>query len=155
MPWLLILRSPWTYAAAALVAMGAYAAVQHIGWKLEKANFAQFRAQVASEAAEAEARNAHVALQQELNTQEAIDDLQTRYAALNARYASLRQSASPSGSPVPALPGPSATPSPGPTGQPDAAARCVADAQAVLELGDRELAKYRELWELERKQAGQ
>ena len=153
MPWLAIATNKWTWITIAFGALASYAAVQHIGWSLTKAEYATFQAAVAKEAADAKVRNAQIAAGHAQAAQEVLDDLQTRYAALNARYASLRQSASPGGSPVPALSDPSATPGPSPAGQPDTAARCVAETLAVLEIGDRELAKYRELWELGQRNA--
>lgn len=148
--WLLILKSPLAWMGAALLAVSAYAAVQHtrLGWC--QANFAQFRADVQSEAAKAQVRNAEVALQQEQAAMEALDDLQTRNDALRARYDRLRKSASPGSGPVPADPGTAPAAGSGLTRQPDPAPRCVPEGRvlAVLEAGDRELAKYRELWEL-------
>jgi len=109
-----------------------------------KAELSQFRADVESEAAKAKVAAAQEGRRQALAAQEVLSDLQTRYVALNARYRVLRTS---SGSgPVPPLSGPAPSPSPvaiGPV-ESDADARCL----AVLEEGDRELAKYRELWGL-------
>ena len=154
MPWLLLLRSPWTYVGIAFAILGAYAAVQHIGWELEKADFAQFRSKTESLAADAKVRNAQEAARHAQDAQEALDDLQTRYVALGARYASLRSNR-PSGGGVPDLA--SAAPSLGacPTAQPDAVAGRLGDLESrvvtILEAGDKELAKYRELWELTEK----
>ena len=144
MPWLALLTNRWTWIAAAFAALGAYAAVQHIGWQATKAEYAQFRADVESEAAKAQVRNAQEVASHAQNAQEALDDLQTRHAALGARYASLRAS---SGSrPVSALPGAAPGPSACPGGAAESAAhvRCLTAA----EWGDRELAKYAELWKL-------
>lgn len=147
MPWLLLLRSPWTYVAAVFIALSGYAAVQHIGWQASKAEFAQFQAATEKLAAEAKVRNAQEAAQQARNAQEALDDLQTRNAALSARYAILR--ARPGGSGVPQAGTGPALPSPvaGSPVESDADARCM----AALEWGDEELAKYAELWRLQEK----
>lgn len=147
--WLLLLRSPWTYAAAAMLSLGAYAAVQHLGWKLEKANFAQFRAEVVAISAENEARTAQQASEHERNAREAIDDLQTRYDALGARYDRLRRPAAGNSPSLPTTTDPADALGAGLNGQPDPATGCLAQALSILELGDREIAKYRELWELE------
>ena len=112
---------------------------------MEKAEFAQFRADVDRLASEAKVKNAQEAARQAQNAQEVLGDLQTRHDALSARYDRLR--ARPGSSPVSALPG--AAPSPGPIAsdpqQPDPDARCL----AVMEAGDREIAKDVELWRLE------
>lgn len=126
-----------------------YAAVQKMRFEHTRAAFAQYRAEVAAAAAEAEVRNAQAAAAHEKNTREALDDLQARYDAISARYASVRRPASPSSGSVPTTPGAAPTPSACPPGQPDATARCL----ATLEIGDKELAKYRELWNLGRKNA--
>ena len=149
MPWLLLLKSPWTWVTLAFFGLGSYAAVQHVGWQTSKAELAQFRADVESEAAEAKVRNAQEAARQAQNAQEVLGDLQTRHDALSARYDRLR--ARPGSSPVPAVPGATVqlvtlTGSPP---VPDADARCL----AVLETADRELTKYVELWRLEQANA--
>lgn len=156
--WLFLLRSPWTYAAAAMLALGSYAAVQHLGWKLEKANFAQFRAEIASAAAEAEVRNAQEAAREAHNAQEVLDGLQTRYAALSRSYGLLRANPASSGG-VPSLSSAAASlgACPGNSEKPDSTTRRLAELEgrilSVLEAGDRELGKYRQLWELQEKNA--
>ena len=144
MPWLALLTNRWTWIAAAFAAVGVYAAVQHIGWSLTKAEYSTFQASVAKEAADAKVRNAQIATGQAQAVQEVLDDLQTRHAALGARYASLRARAG-SGA-MPALSGAPGQPSacPRDAGEPDTLTRCLAAA----EWGDRELAKYAELWKL-------
>jgi len=141
----------------ALIATGVYAKVQTVRMEEAKAEYAQFRADVESEAAKAKVAAAQEATRQAQAAQEVLSDLQTRYAALNRRYRVLRSSSG--SSPVPALS--SAAPSlgscPGDPSQPDAAARLLAEVEsrvtAILEEGDRELAKYRELWELQLRNA--
>ncbi len=144
MPWLLLLRSPWTYVAAAFGVLTFYAAVQHIGWQATKAEYAQFRADVESESAKAQVAAAQEVARHAQNAQEVLDDLQTRHAALGARYASLRASAG--SRPVSAVPGAAPSPGacPGSAAESDALVRCLTAA----EWGDRELAKYAELWKL-------
>ena len=151
--WLLLLRSPLAWMGAALLAVSAYAAVQHIGWANCSAGFKQFRAEVASEAAEAEVRNAQEAARHDRNAMEAVSDLQARYAALDARYRVLRRPDPDSSRGVPSAA--TAAPSPsaghGDTGESDADARCL----AIIEVADRELNKFRELWLLDVKNAKQ
>lgn len=141
----------WLLANWRLVAIGvliaipsAYAAVQKIRLEHAQAAFAQYRAEIAAASAEAEVRNTQEAAQHEKNTREVLDDLQTRNDALRARYDRLRKSAGGSVPAVPTATGTAPPPSAGPAEQPDPAARCL----AILEIGDKELAKYRELWEL-------
>ena len=154
MPWLLLLKSPWTWIAIAFAALASYAAVQHIGWQASKAEYAQFRADTERLAAEAKVKNAQEAARHAQDAQEALDDLQTSYDALNARYASLRRS-SPGRGGVPGLASAAQSLSSCPAAQPDASAGRLADLEArmvtILESGDREIAKYRQLWELEQK----
>lgn len=156
--WLALLTDLRFWLAAALVATGLYAAVQRLAKEQVKAEYAQFRADVESEAAAARVRAAQEAARHAQNAQETLDALQTRYDALNARYRVLRSSAG--SGPVPSLSSaaPSLAACPGSPDQPDPAARFLAEVEgrvaAVLEAGDRELAKYRELWELQEKNSG-
>jgi multidrug efflux pump subunit AcrA (membrane-fusion protein) len=150
-PWSLLLDLR-VLLGIALIATGVYAKVQTVRMEEAKAEYAQFRADVESEAAKAKVAAAQESLRQAQAAQEVLSDLQTRYAALNARYGRLRAS---SGSgPVPSLS--AAAPSLGscPDGA-DAAARLLAEVESlvipILEEGDRELAKYGELWELQQK----
>lgn len=140
-PSLALLLNPRLWVSVAFAAIGLYAAMQHIGWQAAKADFAQFRADTESLAADAKVRNAQEAARRTQNTQEALDDLQTRNDALAARYASLRNAG---GRQLPSDPAAPAKACSRPAGESDAAARCL----AVLEAGDREIAKYKELWDL-------
>ena len=154
MPWLAIATNKWTWIAVAFGILTAYAATQHIGWQNTKAEYAQFRADTERLAAEAKVKNAQEAARHAQDAQEALDDLQTSYDALNARYASLRRS-SPGRGGVPGLASAATSLSSCPVAQPDAASGRLADLEArvvtILESGDREIAKYRQLWELEQK----
>ena len=147
MPWLALLTNRWTWIIAAFALCCAAVGVQTMRLKLVQAEYATFQAAVAKEAADAKVKAAQVVAQQALAAQEVLSDLQTRHDALSARYASLR--ARSGSSPVPALPGAAPSPSPvaGGSIESDADARCV----AVLETADREIAKYVELWRLEKK----
>ena len=149
MPWLLLLKSPWTWGAVAFAAISGYAAVQHIGWQATKAEYVTFQATVAKEAADAKVAAARQEALQATNAQEAIDALSTRNAALSRAYASLR--ARPGSSGVPKVPGTTAVAIAiaGSPGQPDPAAGCL----EALEWGDRELSKYAELWRLQQANA--
>lgn len=136
--------------AAALIATGIYAKIQSVRVDQIKAEYAQFRADVESEAAKAKVAAAQEAARQAQNAQEVLSDLQTRNAALNARYERLRR-ASAGSNPVPAVPITAPSPQACSCGQPDAATGFVPEGRclAALEAGDREIAKYRELWELQ------
>ena len=157
MPWLLILRSPWTWVALAMLGLGAWAQIQSLRLRECKAEFAQFRADTERLGAEAKVRNAQEAARQALAAQEVLDDLQTRHDALSARYASL--SVRPGGRRVPSLPdaAPSLSACPGKPEQPDATTRFLVEVEsriiAITEAGDREIAKYVELWKLEQANA--
>ena len=143
MPWFLLdLR---VILGIALVATGVYAKVQTVRMEQAKAELAQFRADVETEAAKNAGRNAQKAAEQAQNATEVLSDLQVRYVALNARYRRVRD-AGPSTLHLPSLPGPAPGPSPVSGGDEvaNADARCV----AALEWGDKELAKFRELWDL-------
>ncbi len=148
--WLTLLTDLRVWLGAALIATAIYAKVQSVRVQQIQAEYAQFRADVESEAAAAKVRNAQEAVKQAQAAQEVLSDLQTRNAALRTRYDRLRASAG--SSPVPAVSCPS--PGPGPVAgspvQPDPDARCL----AVMEAGDRELAKYRSLWDLQLRNAG-
>ena len=148
MPWALLLDLR-VMLAAALVAMGIYAAVQRVEKEQAKAELAQFRADVESEAAKAKVRNAQEALGQAQASEEVVSDLQTRNAALSRAYASLRAS---SGSrPVPHIPQAptSVSACPGSPQQPDTLAGCL----QAIQFGDEQLAKFAELWRLQEKNA--
>ena len=148
MPWSLLLDLR-VILAAALVAMGIYAAVQRVEKEQAKAELAQFKADVESEAAKAKVRNAQEALRQAQASEEVVSDLQTRNAALSRAYASLR--ASSSGRPVPAIPQASPSPGscPGSPQQPDPTIGCL----QAIQFGDEQLAKFAELWRLQEKNA--
>lgn len=150
MPWLLLLKSPWTYVAIAFAALASYAAVQHLGWQESKAEFAQFRADTEHLAAEAKVKNAQIALQQAHAAQEALDDLQTRNATLNDAYASLRARSGRGGVPKAGTVPTVLSTVQGSSFESDADARCL----AVIETADRELAKFSELWRLQEKNTG-
>ena len=156
--WMSLLLDIRVWLAAALIATGIYAKVQSVRVTEIKAEYAQFRADVESEAAKAKVAAAREALRRTENATEVLSDLQTRHAALNARYRVLRTSAG--SSPVPTLSEAAASlgSCPGDTGKPDANARLLAEVEArvteILETGDRELAKYRELWELQLRNSG-
>lgn len=149
-----LLLANWRLVAVglALAALAGFAAVQHTRLQWCKAEFAQFRADVESAAAAAKVKNAQEAARRALNAQEVLSDLQTRYDALSARYSRLR--AGSGGRRVPDLA--SAAPilsagCPKPD-QPDPTARFLGEVEgritAILEQGDREIAKYVELWQL-------
>ena len=155
--WLLLLRSPWTYAAIAMLGLGAYAAVQHVGWELEKAAFAQFRAETLEISAQNTARNAQEVARHAQDAQTSIEELQASYAALRVRYDLVRSNSNPSGGRVPDLA--SAATSlgacPGDAQKHDSAVRRLANLEGrvveILRAGDTEIAKHRELWELGQK----
>ena len=149
MPWLALLTNRWTYVIAAFALCCAALGIQTTRLKWVQAEYATFQAAVAKEAADAKVRNAQIAAGQAQAAQEVLDDLQTRHAALGARYASLRASAG--SRTVSAIPGASGQSSacPGSASESDTLTRCL----AATEWGDRELAKYAELWKLWRQNA--
>lgn len=153
MPWALLLDLR-VLLGIALIGMALYAKVQNLGWQHCQAEYAQFQADVESEAAKAKVAAARESLRRSENAQEVLSALQTRYAALDARYRVLRSSAG--SGPVPALPDAAPSAPTITTGQPDAASRPVPQESclAALEAGDRELAKYRQLWNLQLKNSG-
>ena len=154
MPWALLLDAR-VLLGIALAATGLYAAVQRLEKERVKAEYAQFRADVETEAAKAKVRNAQEAARQAQNAQEVLSDLQSRYAALNARYRVLRANAS--SRPVPALSeaAPILSACPGEPSQSDASARFLGEVEsrvtAILEKGDGEIAKYVQLWKQQEK----
>ncbi len=141
---------------AALIATGIYAKIQTVRLDQEKANSAQFRADVESEAAKSKVAAAQEAARQAQAAQEVLSDLQVRYVALSARYQRVRN-AGPGTVSVPSLSSAAASLGSCPDGG-DAAARLMAEVEsrvtAILEAGDREIVKYRELWELQLRNAG-
>ena len=147
MPWALLLDLR-VLLGIALVATGVYAKVQTVRMEEARAEYAQFRADVESEAAKARVKNAQEQARMAQNATEALSDLQVRHDTIAARYERLRKSG---GGSMP--PCPSATGSPGPVAggpvEPDPIARCL----GILEKGDRELAKFRDLWLLDRANA--
>ena len=142
----------------ALVATGIYAKVQSVRVDACKAEFAQFRADVESEAAKSKVAAAQEATRRALAAQGVLSDLQTRYVALDARYRGLRN-ADPGGRIVPSLSAAAGQlgSCPGDPSQPDASARRLDDLEArflaVIETGDRELGKFSKLWDLQQKNA--
>lgn len=153
MPWALLLDVR-IWLASALVITGLYAAVQRVEKNQIKAEYAQFIADVESEAAKAKVAAAQEAARRAQNAQEVVSDLQARFDALNSRYRILRTSSG-SGT-VPALSSSATSIAACSCGQPDAAPRFVPEGRclAALEAGDREIAKYRELWRLQEKNSG-
>ncbi len=151
MPWALLLDLR-VLLGAALISMGIYAKILDVRLQQEKAEYAQFRADVESEAAKAKVRNAQERAQQAINAQEALSDLQDRNAALNRRYERLR--ASSSGGVVPSLSSAAASlgSCPGNAVQPYSPSGLLAEIEsrvtAILKAGDLEIAKYGELWDL-------
>ena len=148
--WLSLLMDIRVWLAAALIAAGIYAKVQTVRVAEIKAEYAKFRADVETEAAKAKVAAAQEQVRTALNAQEVLSDLQTRNAALRARYDRLRASAGsgvlPAVSCSPAGPGPVA----GSPQERDPDARCL----SALQWGDQELTKYRGLWELQLRNSG-
>ena len=138
----------------ALIATGGYAAVQRLQKEQCRAEFAQFRADVESEAAKAKVKAAEEAARHAQNAQGALDGLQIRLNAISAANERLRRTQA-SSHPMPALS--SAAPSlgscAGDAGKPDPAIGLLDEIEgrilAVLTEGDKELAKYVELWRLQ------
>ena len=133
-------------------------AVQELRVRWIKSEFATYQAEIERQVAENRVKNAQEATRQALNAKEALDALQGRFNALNARYKRLRDSSSPSG--VPSLsdatgiaqscPGESGKPSPA-LGQVERLERGI---EEILSFGDAEIAKLVELWKLQQRNAG-
>jgi uncharacterized protein YukE len=160
MPWLLILRSPWTWVGLAMLGLGAWGGLQSLRLRECKAEFAQFRADTERLGAEAKVRAAQELAQHAQHAQEALDDLSSRNAALSASYERLRTLNS-TGRRMPRLPdaAPSLSACPGKPDQPEPVAGFLAQVEgrvtSILEAGDREIAKYVELWKLEQRNSAQ
>ena len=148
MPWISIALNKWTWVAIAFGILAFYAAVQHIGWQASKAEYATFQASTAKEAADAKVKSAQEQARMAANATEALSDLQVRHDAISARYERLRKSG---GGAMPACPAAPAGSGPvaGSPVQPDPLAGCV----AALQWGEGELAKFRELWLLDKANA--
>ena len=148
-----LLLSPWTWVAAAFAALGIFAAVQTGRLASEKTEFAQFRADVATQAAAARVRNALEVARINANATEVLSDLQTRHAALSARYQRLRANPGSSGVPPLAAAAPILSSCDPKHLQSDAAARFLGalegEINGILEAGDGEIAKYVQLWGLD------
>jgi hypothetical protein len=157
MPWALLLDLR-VWLAGLAIGAGIYAAVQRMEKERCQATFAQFRADVESEAAKAKVAAARREALQATNAQEALDDLQARNAALSARYERLRH-AKPGSGPVPSLSDAAkgACPERGEPGEPDPLIGLLDQVEerviAVLAKGDDEIAKYVELYRLEQANA--
>lgn len=139
--------------------LGLLAAIglQEVRVRLIKSAHESYVASIEKQVAENKVQNALEQARIERNGKEALDALTTRYAALNARYRVLRDSRS-------APPVPSAADAigiaqscPGIDGQPNPVAGRMesleAGIESILEAGDREIAKYVELWKLQQENA--
>lgn len=131
--------------------------VQELRVRWIKSDFEAYRVEIERQVAQNRLQNAQEQARIERNGKEALDALQTRYAALNARYRVLRKSSSAPRVPsaVEALgiaqscPGEPDKPNPA-VGQVERLERGV---EEILEFGDREIAKYVELWKLQQENA--
>jgi hypothetical protein len=141
-----------------MLGLGAWGGLQSLRLRECKAEFAQFRADTERLGNDAKVRNAQEAARQALAAQEVLSDLQTRHDALSASYERLRRDNA-SRRPVSALSSaaPSLSACPGKPDQPDATTRFLVEVEsrivAITEAGDREIAKYVELWKLEQANA--
>ena len=154
MPWLSLLTDLRILLGIALIVTAGYAAVQRLQKEQCRAEFAQFRAEVETAAAKAKVKNAQEAARQAQNAQEALDGLQIRLNAISAASERLRRTNAGS-RPVSALSSAATSLSTcaGDAGKPDAVARRMDHIEGainkVLEFGDKEIAKYVELWKLQ------
>jgi hypothetical protein len=89
MPWLLLIRSPWTWVALAFVGISGYAFVVRVERDYARnqvasvqAAFDAFKAKVAAEGEKAKLRNAEIAAQSEEAKNEAVQTLQNRLEAV-------------------------------------------------------------------------
>lgn len=121
---------------------------------LLKAEHAAYVSEIEKQVAENKAKAALETARINANAAEALDDLQNRYAALDARYRVLRSTRSPSA--VPSLseatgitkscPGEPDKPNPA-LGQVE---RLEAGIEEILRFGDEQIARHVELWKLQK-----
>jgi hypothetical protein len=131
--------------------------VQTARLNISKAEFKSYEAEIQKQVAEGKAAIALERARINANNAQALDDLQTRYVALNARYKRLRDGSSPAGSPDLSQSLGIAQACPGEPSQPNPLVGRMAEVEreieAALEFGDKEISKYVELWKLQEKNA--
>ena len=158
MPWALLLDLR-VLLGIALIAVGVYAKIQTVRMEEIKAEYAQFRADVESEAAKAKVAAARQEALQATHATEALDALQGRLNAVSMAYRRLRDANATSR----LLPSLSQAASslgscPGNDGKPDAVTRRLEQIEAaitgVLEIGDTEIGKAVEHWQLQLRNSG-
>ena len=141
-----------------IAALFAGLAVQELRIRWVQADYLAYRAEIERQVAESKVRNAQEQARQALNQKEALDALQGRFNALNARYKRLRDRASAAGVPALSSAAPIISSCPGNDGKSDAASKFLGEVESrivgILEQGDKEIAKYVELWKLQQRNAG-
>ena len=129
--------------------------IQELRVRSVKSDFATYRTAIEKQVAANKLAAAQEASRMAHNATKALDDLQVRLTALAARYKRLRDSRSTP--PVPALSDSASLfgSCPGNPSQSDTAARLLEEVERrvteVLQQGDSELAKYVELYELNKR----
>lgn len=143
-----------TYVAVAFLLLGAYAGCQHIELEHTRSQFVEFRADTERVAAEAKVKNAQEQVRLQQNAAEALDALQSRFNQLDTKYRSLRAGTGSGTVPALSTAAPIIGTCPRNTEQPNTFARRLDQVEiailGILEVGDKELAKYVELWNLEK-----
>jgi hypothetical protein len=150
-----ILLANWRLVLVAALAVAVL--IEEIRIRSIKADFSAYKVEIERQVAQNRLKNALEQARIERNGKEALDALTNRYAALNARYRVLRQSSSAPRVPsavealgiVQSCPGKPDQPNPA-VGQVERLERGV---EEILEFGDREIAKYVELWKLQNQNA--
>jgi hypothetical protein len=146
---LLLANWRWVVMGALLLALG----VQTGRISLLKSEHQAYKAEIERQVAENRAKAAEEASRMAHNATKALNDLQARLDAVRRSYRVLRDSRG-----TPAVPSLSestgiAQSCPGEPDKPNPAVGRLAEAErgieAILELGDREIAKYVELWKLQ------
>jgi hypothetical protein len=131
--------------------------IQELRVRSVKSDFATYKSAIEKQVAANKLEAAQEASRMAHNATKALDELQVRLTDLSARYKRLRDSRSTP--PVPALSDAASLfgSCPGNPSQPDTASRRLGEVEAeiagVLETGDREIAKYVELWKLQQRNA--
>lgn len=141
--------------AALLAAVG----IQELRVRSVKAEFLAYQTAIEKQVAENKTKAALETARMAHNAQKAVDDLTTRLTSLDRAYRVLRDRRSTK--PVPSLAESTgiAQTCPGEPDKPNPAVGRLesleAGIESILEAGDREIAKYIELWELQKRNAGQ
>jgi hypothetical protein len=133
-------------------------AIQEVRVRWIKAEFVTYRAEIERRVAENKVKAAQEQARIASNATKALDDLQARLDTVNRSYRLLRERRGSPAVPALASAAPSLSSCPGKPDESDAAAKFLGEVESrvasVLEQGDKEIAKYVELWKLQEKNSG-